>query len=567
MSTTLNYIHNWGFLTNNITAGTVCKDTSTVSTFTNVTSQTWDGHTGNYYTYFNNYSIPFSTWLKYKIELTSDSTIKDIKFYKALTSDYYTPPNTFIQVTDDFRYTISDKTATITFDHYPQVDNDYTISGYPAYFLFIDVVTDTTTKYTVTQDLTNVTSDYSSTTITDGEEFSINFTPKSDYTISSYHSNIGTWTTTNTGLLLTGTATDNLNITVVATQSPKIYITGTITNASCNYSNGDTITNDKYPTITANEGYYFDTDYDYYIDDGIGGQVQIQLNKSTDGKTLTIKEIPTTSGINVYFEDSYTAVEQAKSAGNWANLYCITDDELNQLASERFYTTSVTSVIDYGQFISNLYIMPLTIPSDLINETASKINLGIYHATTTSHRLKNYTSQIDLGSITVYPKYQNVYDFINCTCILYLPFFPPITLNTDYSLGQTVYIKYIINWYTGDVTYNLSSSFNRNYIFASSSTNIALQIPFIQSQNNTVVKQISAPNLYLINTPRIEVLRNIPYKALNSVFGGTVIEQGNVKDFTGYTVFESCKIETIATEQEKSMIQSQLKAGVYINND
>ena len=347
----------------------------------------------------------------------------------------------------------------------------------------------------------------------------------------------------------------------------RVYVTGSIVNATCNYTNGETINSDKYPTITANEGYYFDTDYNYYIDDGLGGQVQIKLDKSSDGKTLKIKEVPTTSGINVYFEDDYVAVEQAVSAGNWANLYYITDDELNLLASERFYTTSVTNVIDYGQFISNLYIMPLTIPSELINETPSKINLGIYHATTTSKRLKNYTSTIDLGSITVYPKYQNVYDFINCSCVLYLPFFPPITLNTDYSLGQTIYIKYIVNWYTGDVTYNLSSSFNRNYIFASGSTNIALQIPFIQDQNNTVVKQISSPNLYLITTPRIEVLRNIPYKALNNTFGSTVIQQGNVKDFKGYTVFNDVKIETIATEQEKSMIQTQLKAGVYINND
>lgn len=139
-------------------------------------------------------------------------------------------------------------------------------------------------------------------------------------------------------------------------------------------------------------------------------------------------------------------------------------------------------------------------------------------------------------------------------------------MQNDFVIGQTVTVDLVIDWYSGTVSYNVSSTFN-NAIFASGTANIVTQIPFIQKQNNTVVNQISNVANYTVDTARIEVTRNKPYHATGSIFGKPVIEFVTIGDLAGYAEFSNVELIGNATETEKKSIESLLKSGVFINGN
>lgn len=336
--------------------------------------------------------------------------------------------------------------------------------------------------------------------------------------------------------------------------------TASFVHCSCNYTNGEKLKSDKVVTITADPGYFFQTTFEYSFEDI--GTVTREFTKSADGSTLTIPNPP---DADIHLYQAYTAIEAVKSITGFVNLYSPTADELQALSKERFYTLSAENVIDYGQYITTVYVCPLEIPTDNLGDKGA-INLGKFSATTKATLLKDYRSIVPCGTITVPAKYKNVYDFINTTCTLYLPFFAPIVLQNDFVIGQTLTVDLVIDWYSGTASYNVSSTFN-NAIFASGTANIVTQIPFIQKQNNTVVNQISNVANYTVDTARIEVTRNKPYNANNSIFGKPVIEFVTIGDLTGYAEFDRVELTGNATADEKQDIESLLKSGVFINGN
>ena len=336
--------------------------------------------------------------------------------------------------------------------------------------------------------------------------------------------------------------------------------TASFVHCSCNYANGEKLKADKVVTITADPGYFFQTDFEYAFDDI--GTVTRQFTKSADGSTLTI---PTPPDADVKLFQNYEAIAKIASISGFVNLYSPTADELQALSKERFYTLSAENTVDYGQFITAVYVCPLEIPAENLGDKGT-INLGKFNATTKATLLKNYRSNVPCGTISVPAKYNNVYDYINTTCTLYIPFFAPIVLQNDFVIGQTVTVDLVIDWYSGTASYNVSSTFN-NAIFASGTANIVTQIPFIQKQNNTVVNQISNVANYTVDTARIEVTRNKPYHATGSIFGKPVVEFVTIGDLAGYAEFSNVELIGNATETEKKSIESLLKSGVFINGN
>lgn len=456
-------------------------------------------------------------------------------------------------------------TAYYTNDAGDKTDITINSSGYVSTLITIteniNIYINAQDHYTITENLTNITRfSTNPTTIKQNTTFTLQYETNDNYTIDTLTTNIGkvTINSSKTYANVTGTATSDIVITGSASKTTPttktVHITGTIINATCNYTNGETIDTSKQLTITANNGYSFKGSYTY-TQNGI----TYEIDKTSDNKTLYID----LTNYDVYLNDTYTATQDTTSVSAFVNLYSVTSDILSALSKKRIYTSDSTS-IDYGTYITALYILPVQLPTNLIGDTSSII-LGNYDTKVNATLINNYQFELNLGSIAVPETYQNSYDYINTTCTLYTPFFNSISLKTSDVISHTLSIKYHIDLYTGTAVINIYR--DNSTIIYNSNTVITTQIPFIQQQTNNVINTISTQYFTPIDEPFIEVTRNKPYKALNSVFGGTVIEQGNVKDFTGYTVFESCKIETLATEQEKSMIQSQLKAGVYINND
>ena len=401
-------------------------------------------------------------------------------------------------------------------------------------------------------------------TITEGSSYTFRFTSESGWLISRCTSNYGTANIAEdrksaTVVYNNVSATLRIVLTSIEEIIPKVVITGTFVNATCNYTNGEVISKTKNIIITATSGYEFKNTY-HYEDNGYS----YDLVKNLEKTTLTIDTTQITGLSDITLNDNYVATLPVETIGGFCNLYKVTEKELSQLSKVRFQKDSTSdTVVDYGSAITQLYILPLNIPADIIGDK-SNIILGSFDSQVESTLLNNYTVDYDMGAITVPAKYNNAYDFINTTCTLRVPFFNAVALDPENVVGHTISIKFTLDLYSGNVTMNVVSDFTGGIIY-SATANIVTQIPFIQKQNNSVVNQLSNVFKYVIATPVIEVVRNIPYQADNSTFGRETVQVAKLNTVHGYCEVDNVNLVTMATNDEKDSIISLLKEGVFIN--
>lgn len=401
-------------------------------------------------------------------------------------------------------------------------------------------------------------------TITEGSSYTFKFTSESGWLISRCTSNYGTAHIAEDKKSATVTynnasATLRIVLTSIEEVIPKLVITGTFENATCNYTNGEVIDKSKNVVITATSGYEFKNTY-HYEDNGYS----YDLTKSLDKTTLTIDTTKITGLSDITLNDNYVATLPVETIGGFCNLYKVTEKELSQLSKVRFQKDSTSdTVVDYGSSITQLYILPLNLPSDIIGDK-SHIILGSFDSQVESTLLNNYTVDYDMGEIEVPAKYHNAYDFINTTCTLRVPFFNAVALDPENVVGHKISIKFTLDLYSGNVTMNVISDFTGGIIY-SATANIVTQIPFIQKQNNSVVNQLSNVFKYVIATPVIEVVRNIPYQADNSTFGRETVQVAKLNTVHGYCEINNVNLVTLATNDEKDTIIDLLKEGVFIN--
>ena len=401
-------------------------------------------------------------------------------------------------------------------------------------------------------------------TITEGSSYTFRFTSESGWLISRCTSNYGTADIAEdkksaTVVYNNVSATLRIVLTSIEEIIPKVVITGTFVNATCNYTNGEVISKEKNIIITATSGYEFKNTY-HYEDNGYS----YDLVKNLEKTTLTIDTTQITGLSDITLNDNYVATLPVETIGGFCNLYKVTEKELSQLSKVRFQKDSTSDVVvDYGSAITQLYILPLNIPAEIIGDK-SNIILGSFDSQVESTLLNNYTVDYDMGAITVPAKYNNAYDFINTTCTLRVPFFNAVALDPENVVGHTISIKFTLDLYSGNVTMNVVSDFTGGIIY-SATANIVTQIPFIQKQNNSVVNQLSNVFKYVIATPVIEVVRNIPYQADNSTFGRETVQVAKLNTVHGYCEVDNVNLVTMATNDEKDSIISLLKEGVFIN--
>lgn len=339
---------------------------------------------------------------------------------------------------------------------------------------------------------------------------------------------------------------------------PKVVYEGVFVNCSCNYADGEEIKANKQLTITAFNGYEFLRTFFYTV--GIGFSVDM-TNK---GSYLVIEDYQLSQGDIILNSPEYVATEKVEKMSDFTNIYFVTSEELTQLSKARFQPLG-SGIIDYGTFITDLYLLPFPVSNALLSSTKTDIILGNFVSGVKSTRMKTYKTIIDGGEITVNEKYNNVYDYLNTECILHLPFFDKIYINTEYVVNQTLSIKYIIDFYTGNVTCNIYTTFI-NGIIESQTQQIAENIPFIQKQNNSLIGSVSTINKNVIETAFIEIVRNIPYTS-NNIFGRETVDFGVLGDYKGFIKCTDIVLESKATADEKAEIEQLLKQGVFINEN
>ena len=197
-------------------------------------------------------------------------------------------------------------------------------------------------------------------------------------------SNTGVDITSQCNIEVSGTDTKTLNVTVnypvdtsksyitfivakrAATTKDKVYITGTFENCSCNYSDGEDYDNTKELKITANEGYIFEGLYEVKI-----GSLRSEMIKNDTNTILTLSPGSVVPGNDITLFDNYVASKPVEKIGTFVHLYNPSEDILTELSKVRFVQDTQTALsIDYGQFITSLYIFPLPLPSEIIGDSA-----------------------------------------------------------------------------------------------------------------------------------------------------------------------------------------------------
>lgn len=478
----------------------------------------------------------------------------------ARSSSPYGTIKTWVDVTEQFTIKTYPSNGIIDL----QATSNFTYSSSYVY-LYVAIDEEFSTKYTITNNNENcVCNSEIKTEYEKNENITLEFIANEGYIFKGDNISLTTGALNNASttysddkktLTLTGDIIGNLIINVTANDIYKVSITGTLKNCTCNYSDGEVITNDKPDIIlTANNGYEFDGVYTYLCD-----VITSSFSVSDDKKTLSTS---ISDGYNYELNDEYKATKIVEKIGNFANIYYTNENELTELSKIRFVSDS-SATVDYGSFITALYKLPFPIDNGILAKEKSHIILGNYDSNVESTRLTTYKTEIDGGIISVPEKYKNVYDYLNTECILHLPHFNKMYINTEYVIGQTLTIKYIIDLYTGNVTANVYSSFIDD-IIETQTQQIAENIPFIQKQNNNIVGTVSNINKNVITTAFIEIVRNIPYDNEN-IFGKETIDYCVIGTKTGYIKVSDVVLNCTATVEEKEEIEQLLKEGVFIN--
>lgn len=476
----------------------------------------------------------------------------------ARSSSPYGTITTWVDVTEQFTIKTYPSSGIIDL----QATSNFTYSSSYVY-LYVAIDEKFSTKYTITNNNTNcVCNSEIKTEYEKNENITLEFTANEGYafkgnnvslTTSAIDNESVTYSDDRKTITLTGVIIGNLIVNVTADTVYTVSITGTIKNCTCNYSDGEVITDDKPEIIlTANNGYEFDGVFSLKH-----GAITTFFTLSDDKTTLTES---ISDGYNYVLNDVYVAVKKVEKIGEFTRLYNPVESELTELAKVRFQND-----VDMGQYITALFKIPFEIPTDLITEEKRNIVLGTLDTNVTTNGLTTYNMVVNVGTITVPEKYENVYDYIDTECILNLPYFDKVYLSNEFVIGQTLRIEYIIDLYSGNATCNIYSSFTGGIVESTNGV-ICCNIPFVQKTNNSVVGLISNINKNIIDTAYIEVIRNKPYN-VETVFGAETIDFGIIGDYTGYIEVSDVVLNSSATNEEKNEITDLLKEGVTINEN
>jgi len=305
----------------------------------------------------------------------------------------------------------------------------------------------------------------------------------------------------------------------------------------------------------------------YYILDGIKTDFTMKNSAETNPVTLSFNGIDNEK-IEIYGRVSSSGDNGGGDGGETSgfnHIYKVTKDDLNELSKERFEVVTAdfsADLIDLGQNILNVMKIPFSVDDFLGGN--NKIVLGNKTTKVTAPEITSDLLEVDLGSIKVTEKFGNLFDYMNTTTTIYLPYIEEMELDKSYVIGETIYIKYVIDLYSGDVTVNITNT--KNEQVKSKTTTIGRQIPFIQEQEHTQMFSEYSGNTFFngIYHAYIIVSRNEPVNIDNDM-NPYISDYGQLKNFTSRIVVDNVDLKTNATLQEKQEIISILEEGLNIN--
>jgi len=357
---------------------------------------------------------------------------------------------------------------------------------------------------------------------------------------------------------------------------PRARFGSELVNASSNIPEGRGVNQEDTIVITADNGFVFN--------EGIELDIRTFDNNSPDLINLYPDEDPNfnedktvfTLNIGEYWEDRFTgttliivtAVASEKTydgfVSNFVNIYPVNQSILNTLSVDRFGDLVNGETVDYGDYFYNLYSLPVKLPEEMISNAVVPINIGQRTSNAEANYMLDNKVLFDLGTIRVEEEHHNVYDYMETETNIHVPYNEqPIYIDPDYVINQDIKLTLSLDLYNATATLNVYSSKIGNKLVSRTDIPLTHEIPFMRSSKDTLITEIGRYIHNELETPFIEVIRNIPYES-NSDFGKQSNDYVTLHEVDGYVEVSDVFLDISASEDEKDIIEQLLASGVVI---
>lgn len=316
---------------------------------------------------------------------------------------------------------------------------------------------------------------------------------------------------------------------------------------------GDTL------TVTADDGYKFEVAPTADNTDSASSLMDRRNATgvmSGDGKIATFNLLESDSG--QAFPKAYTitlrgsVVADVVYSGFYGsiNVYELTNDNLKAFAEQRFTKTAE----DLGKYVTNLFRLfcPVGETIDAVITTGD-VNTGI-HAKTP----KSDIVVLDFGNVTI-PFHNNDLTDYNSNIQMFLPFVGFVGIEVSY-LGKPINLTYEVNVITGEAVAKLSTD---GIIFSVHDCNVSSALIYKTSDYDILGDTgFSSRFMYGLN-PFVKVMWR---ESMNAYINNDECVRKVIGSITGFARITECEISTAQmTADEKQMIETELKYGIYIN--
>ena len=317
--------------------------------------------------------------------------------------------------------------------------------------------------------------------------------------------------------------------------------------------------------IFADDGFQFDetsSNFTIYGESEWGDLRRLEVTYNHDGwnenHTIFSYQFPSAWFTIIIANISPTEIKKETIINKFVGVYNPTVSELVDLSNVWYLELGETRY-DILNNVIKLYVLPYDI-STYKSDEPSPIKIGGKVLEIQSLTISEQILTFNLGEVYIPEKYGNAYDYINSKCVAMIPHFPAIELDVARIINKTVSIVLNVNIYTGEATCNIYSD---NELIHSTLQTISVEIPLQNNIERNIIGRINSLLLNDVETPYIEITRNIPYNEVGEL-GKNVEEYIILSEVNGYV--EVSKIDLIgnATKREKEEIERLLAGGVFI---
>ena len=401
-------------------------------------------------------------------------------------------------------------------------------------------------------------------------------TPNFSYNDESYNAIIKNFTISEDGATATGEIVmgnwDDFQIRGTAYTQPtpikKVAVTTALTNCAANsdlpkeVEVGQTLR----VTLTANENTKFDatksTPHFSYQDENLDFKTQ-NLTISEDNLTATGEIVMGDWDLFTIEGEAYPVAVVGGKYGA-VNVYIVTNDNLNEFSTKRFFRVTGTDPetgaaiydnVDLGDYVNKI----VRIYTQIKASSTDVIRCGNYNTKIKCYQPETDKITLDFGDVTIPNHNKNNVDF-ESDVQLFLPFLGFVNVPNDY-IGKTINLQYVINVLTGNASALISCN---GVVFQVEETEPKTNVLYLSQ--NTESKTIGGDDWNERLFYGIE-----PYvllKWFNSLGEGLNNDRksGNIGSFTGFSRFDD--VEPISAENmlidEQKQIYDLLSSGVYV---